>query len=173
MINILYLIKRARIEQGYKDQQVYYPSWNATNIWIAPRQNSHWNSKDQMQLNFSCIWSVRISARILSSCNAANICIAPRQNSHWNSKVMQLNFSCIWACKFQHVFYRVAMQLIFGLHLDKIRAETRRFKKINAAQFQLHLSVRISARILSSCNAANIWTPPRQNSHWNSKVQKN
>ena len=33
------------------------PSCNATNIWIACRQNSHWISKVYLKLNFSCLWA--------------------------------------------------------------------------------------------------------------------
>ena len=75
--------------------------------------------------------------------------------------VAGVNFSCIWACEFQRVFYRVAMQLIFGLHLDKIFA--LKPEGSNAIQFQLAIdsitarfhswALRISAPILSSCNS--------------------
>ena len=152
-----------------------------------------------MQLNTS----LRISARILSSFNAANR-IAPRQNSHCNSKVIAAQFQLPLSMRIQHVVYRVAMQLLLGLHLDKIRTGTRRLKcsSISAAFepanfspyfiefamqliFGLHLDnirtetrrfkcssssaafepANFIARILSSCNATNIWIACRQYSH--------
>ena len=103
-------------------------------------------------------------AKKISSCNAAIVFGLDLDKLRTET----LRFKCssisaALACEFKSVFYRVAMQLIFGLHLDKLRTETLRFKSSSiSAAFEL---ANFSPRILSSCNAANIWIASRQTSH--------